>query len=76
MTRRVEIFFSYAQEDEDLTDGVRTQRIVFDRQDLFGKWHDWKISGCWQTRAVRTFANRDGAIALRQSSRSMGWQKA
>ena len=40
MQRPIEIFFSYAHEDESLMDEVRRQLVVFDRQGLIRKWHD------------------------------------
>jgi hypothetical protein len=43
MTTPIEIFFSYAHEDEDLMDAVRRQLIIFDRRGLIRKWHDRKI---------------------------------
>ncbi|MET0500344.1 MAG: toll/interleukin-1 receptor domain-containing protein [Candidatus Binatia bacterium] len=43
MTAPIEIFFSYAHEDEDLMDAIRRQLIIFDRRDLIRKWHDRKI---------------------------------
>jgi hypothetical protein len=46
----IEIFFSYAHEDEDLMDEVRRQLIVFERQGRILKWHDRKIrpGGDWK----------------------------
>jgi len=41
--RPVEIFFSYAHEDEKLMDDVRRQLILYDRQGIIEKWHDRKI---------------------------------
>lgn len=43
MARPIEIFFSYAHEDENLMDAVRRQLIIFDRQDVIRKWHDRQI---------------------------------
>ena len=43
MTVPIEIFFSYAHEDEALMDAVRRQLIVFDRRNLIQKWYDRKI---------------------------------
>ena len=40
MPRPIEIFFSYAHEDESLMDEIRRQLIVFDRQNVIRKWHD------------------------------------
>lgn len=40
MDRPIEIFFSYAHEDEQLVDEVRRQLVVFDRQNIIRKWHD------------------------------------
>lgn len=39
----IEIFFSYAHEDEDLMNDVRRQFIIFERKGLIIKWHDRKI---------------------------------
>src|SRR5262245_10902973 len=39
----VEIFFSYAHEDEELMNAVRRQLIPFDRQKLLTKWYDREI---------------------------------
>jgi hypothetical protein len=38
-----EIFFSYAHEDEDLMNAVRSQLVVFERQGKIVKWHDRQI---------------------------------
>jgi TIR domain-containing protein len=43
MSSPIEIFFSFAHEDEVLMDAVRRQLIIFDRQDIIRKWHDRKI---------------------------------
>ena len=39
----IEIFFSYAHEDEALMDDVRRQLILYDRQGIIQKWYDRKI---------------------------------
>src|SRR5438477_8082544 len=39
----VEIFFSYAHEDEQLMNDVRRQMIVFERNGRILKWHDRQI---------------------------------
>src|SRR5687768_15227287 len=46
----IEIFFSYAHEDEGLMDSVRRQLIVFERQGRIVKWHDRMIpaGASWQ----------------------------
>lgn len=46
----IEIFFSYAHEDEDLMDEVRRQLIVYERQGRIIKWHDREIlpGGEWR----------------------------
>jgi hypothetical protein len=46
----IDIFFSYAHEDEALMDEVRRQLILFDRQSLIRKWHDRMIppGASWQ----------------------------
>jgi hypothetical protein len=41
--RPIEIFFSYAHEDEALMDEVRRQLVVYDRRNVIEKWHDRKI---------------------------------
>lgn len=40
----VEIFFSYAHEDENLMEEVRRQMIVYEREGHLLKWHDRMIS--------------------------------
>ena len=42
--RLIEIFFSYAHEDEALVDEVRRQLVVHERQGVIVKWHDRKIA--------------------------------
>lgn len=42
-SRPVEIFFSYAHEDEELMDQVRLQLVVRERLGQIVKWHDRKI---------------------------------
>jgi hypothetical protein len=44
MDRPLEIFFSYAHEDEDLMNDVRRQLIVYERNGRILKWHDRMIS--------------------------------
>ena len=39
----IEIFFSYAHQDEDLMDQVRRQLVVFERTQRITKWHDRRI---------------------------------
>ena len=39
----VDIFFSYAHEDEQLMHSVRRQLVVYDRQGILSKWYDRKI---------------------------------
>jgi hypothetical protein len=39
----VDIFFSYAHEDEELMHAVRRQLVLFDRQGILSKWFDRKI---------------------------------
>jgi TIR domain len=39
----IEIFFSYAHEDEDLMNIVRRQLIIFEREGIIVKWHDRMI---------------------------------
>src|SRR3989442_8127516 len=43
MMKPIEIFFSYAHEDEALMDEVRRQLILYDRQRIIQKWHDREI---------------------------------
>lgn len=43
MLEPVEIFFSYAHEDEELMDDVRRQLVIFDRLGEIRKWHDRQI---------------------------------
>jgi len=40
MSDPVEIFFSYAHEDEALLNDIRRQLVVFDRIGVIRKWHD------------------------------------
>lgn len=44
MQAPIDVFFSYAHEDEALMNDVRRQLVVFDRQDIIRKWHDRQIS--------------------------------
>lgn len=43
MDKPIEIFFSYAHEDEALMDQVRRQLVIFDRLNIIRKWHDRMI---------------------------------
>ncbi|MCX7112756.1 MAG: toll/interleukin-1 receptor domain-containing protein [Proteobacteria bacterium] len=43
MNRPIEIFFSYAHEDENLMDDVRRQLIGAERRGILVKWHDRQI---------------------------------
>jgi hypothetical protein len=43
MSDPIEIFFSYAHEDEALMDDVRRQLIVYERNGRILKWHDRQI---------------------------------
>jgi len=43
VARPLEIFFSYAHEDEDLMDDVRRQLIVYEGNGRILKWHDRMI---------------------------------
>lgn len=43
MPAPLEIFFSYAHEDEDLMNNVRRQLVVFERNERILKWHDRMI---------------------------------
>lgn len=40
MTRPIDIFFSFAHEDEQWMDAVRKQLVLFDRQKRINKWYD------------------------------------
>jgi hypothetical protein len=42
-TRPIEIFFSYAHEDEELMNDVRRQLVVYERNGRILKWHDRQI---------------------------------
>jgi hypothetical protein len=44
MIRPIDIFFSYAHEDEALMDEVRRQLIGYDRRGIIRKWHDRQIA--------------------------------
>jgi len=61
MQRPIEIFFSYAHEDESLMDEVRRQLVVFDRQGLIKKWHDRLIppGAEWQGQIDQRLAHSD-----------------
>jgi hypothetical protein len=52
LDRPIEIFFSYAHEDEDLMDDVRRQLIVHERLGFIEKWHDRLIPAGdeWKTQ--------------------------
>jgi hypothetical protein len=39
----IEIFFSFANEDEELMHAVRKQLVIFDRQKRIVKWYDRKL---------------------------------
>lgn len=43
MAKPIEIFFSYAHEDEALMDKVRRHLVIFDRLNIIRKWHDRMI---------------------------------
>lgn len=45
MEKVLQIFFSYAHEDEDLMNEVRRQLIVYERNGQILKWHDRMITG-------------------------------
>jgi TIR domain len=61
MTKPIQIFFSYAHEDEALMDAVRRQLIVFDRQRVIEKWHDRKIppGTKWKNKIDQRLRNAD-----------------
>ena len=52
MTRPVDIFFSYAHEDEELMNMVRLQLVVRERMGEIVKWHDRMIppGDLWKTQ--------------------------
>lgn len=52
MERPIEVFFSYAHEDEALMDTIRLQLVVRERIGEIVKWHDRMIPGCdeWRHR--------------------------
>jgi len=39
----IEVFFSYAHEDEDLMNDVRRQLVIYEREGQIRKWHDRMI---------------------------------
>jgi hypothetical protein len=43
MSNPIEIFFSYAHEDDDLMNDVRRQLVVYERAGRILKWHDRQI---------------------------------
>jgi hypothetical protein len=43
MSNPIDIFFSYAHEDEKLMHSCRQQLVLFERQELIRKWHDRQI---------------------------------
>ena len=59
MSDPIEIFFSYAHEDEDLMDDVRRQLIVYERNGQILKWHDRMISagGDWKSEIDHRLTN-------------------
>jgi hypothetical protein len=61
MPRPIELFFSYAHEDESLMDEVRRQLVVFDRQGLIRKWHDRLIppGADWRAQIDHRLAHSD-----------------
>jgi len=63
--RCVEIFFSYAHEDEDLMNDVRRQLVVEERNGRILKWHDRMIppGADWQGQIDRRL-NRAAIILL------------
>ncbi len=64
MPSRIEIFFSYAHEDQTLMNEVRRQLVLFDRQKVIRKWHDRLISAedGWKGQIDRRL--RDARIIL------------
>jgi len=64
MPSRIEIFFSYAHEDQTLMNEVRRQLVLFDRQKVIRKWHD-RLSSAedgWRGQIDRRL--RDARIIL------------
>lgn len=51
----IEIFFSYAHEDQKLMNEVRRQLVVYEREKLIVKWHDRMIppGAKWRTQIDR-----------------------
>jgi hypothetical protein len=51
----IEIFFSYAHEDEELMHAVRRQLVLYERLGSITKWHDRKIpaGANWNTQIDR-----------------------
>jgi hypothetical protein len=47
--KAIEVFYSYAHEDESLRDGLEKQLSNMKRQGLITNWHDRVITGgsCW-----------------------------
>jgi hypothetical protein len=48
----IEIFFSYAHEDEELVNDVRQQLVIFERQGKIIKWHDRQIPAGTEWKSV------------------------
>jgi TIR domain len=61
--RAVEVFYSYAHEDEELRDGLEKQLSNMKRQGLITNWHDRVITGgsCW---AEEIDAHLDAAMII------------
>ena len=55
MAKPIEVFFSFAHEDEELMHDVRRQFIVLDREGRIAKWYDREIppGAEWRTEIDR-----------------------
>ncbi|MFH1235430.1 MAG: toll/interleukin-1 receptor domain-containing protein [Parcubacteria group bacterium] len=64
MKNPIEIFFSYAHEDEELMNDVRRQLIVEERNGIILKWHDREIPPGVDWRQQIDFRLEQAAIIL------------
>lgn len=61
----IEIFFSYAHEDEELMNEVRRQLVIFERTGRIVKWHDRKIpAGSEWRREIDSRLERANIVLL------------
>ena len=65
MMEIIEIFFSYAHEDEALMNDVRRQLVIYERNGKIVKWHDRQIppGANWRT-IIDNRINEAGVILL------------